>query len=287
MTPVFFNPRQEIDNDWVSIWKIAEFVSQSKRDYVLAPSARLEDIFRAHDPEWAMGVYHCKVSNGFGNKDPDVMDYIMASVGSFVEAAQHALKNGTVACSASQGFHHAGFQSAYGFCTFNGLMVSAVKQLKAGVDRVMIVDGDGHYGDGTDDIRETLGLEKRVTHIRRQDLGRPAQTRWEHSMWRSFFTDLIRQHRPGIIYYQAGADAWEDDPFNAGYLSKDGLAYRDRGMFQAAKNEGVPIAWNLAGGYADQKTIDIHLQTLKISDEVYHGTTDSTEVPRQRTEVIR
>lgn len=287
MTPIFFNPRQDIDNDWVSIWKIAEFVSQSKRDHVLAPPARLEDIFRAHDPEWAMDVYHCKVSNGFGNKDPDVMDYVMASVGSFIEAAQYALKNGTVACSASQGFHHAGFAGSYGFCTFNGLMVSAVKQLKAGVDRVMIVDGDGHYGDGTDDIREMMGLEKRVSHIRRQDLSRPAQTRWEYPMWRSFFTDLIREHRPGIIYYQAGADAWDEDPFGAGYLSKDGLAYRDRGMFEAAKNEGVPVVWNLAGGYADQKTIDIHLQTLKISDEVYHGTTDPTEVPPQRAEIIR
>ena len=52
----------------------------------------------------------------------------------------------------------------------------------------------------------------------------------------------------------------------------EGLAYRDRGIFTAAKTAEVPLVWNLAGGYAEdmQDTINIHLQTLRICDEVYY-----------------
>jgi len=54
----------------------------------------------------------------------------------------------------------------------------------------------------------------------------------------------------------------------------EGLAARDRGIFTAARDAEVGLVWNLAGGYAKpmQNTIDIHLQTLTISNEVYHAT---------------
>jgi acetoin utilization deacetylase AcuC-like enzyme len=92
-------------------------------------------------------------------------------------------------------------------------------------------------------------------------------------MWQSFAKGLIRSSKAGIILYQAGADAWDQDPYGAGYLSKEGLAARDRGIFTAAREAGVPLVWNLAGGYSKpmQDTIDIHLQTLAISDEVYYA----------------
>ncbi|NDH67265.1 MAG: hypothetical protein EBY22_05040 [Gammaproteobacteria bacterium] len=69
-----------------------------------------------------------------------------------------------------------------------------------------------------------------------------------------------------------GDDAWDLDPFNACYLSFDALGRRDHAVFAAAKAQGVPVAWNLAGGYADpmQKTIDIHLQTLRLSDSGFY-----------------
>jgi acetoin utilization deacetylase AcuC-like enzyme len=152
-------------------------------------------------------------------------------------------------------------------------MVVAAHQLRKGaVDQVLIIDGDGHYGDGTADIIDLLDFEGRVVNITRPDIGKPVQSHWNTEMWRSFAKDLIQSVKPGIILYQAGADAWDLDPYGAGYLSKEGLAARDRGIFTAARDAGVPLVWNLAGGYADpmQDTINIHLQTLAISDEVYY-----------------
>jgi uncharacterized Fe-S radical SAM superfamily protein PflX len=52
---------------------------------------------------------------------------------------------------------------------------------------------------------------------------------------------------------------------------------RDRKMFTIAKELRIPLAWNLAGGYqveengSIQKVIDLHLNTFKVCQEVYHA----------------
>ena len=42
-----------------------------------------------------------------------------------LSAAREALRCGAVAAAPCSGFHHAGYDKAEGFCTFNGLMVTA------------------------------------------------------------------------------------------------------------------------------------------------------------------
>jgi len=274
MTPIFYLPDQAVEHDWISTNKIPEFVRQSNRFPIQPPDLERSALYVAHERKYVDGVMDGTIANGFGNTDPMLARYALASVASLAGAVDHVLQgHSPVACSASQGFHHAHWDEGYGFCTFNGLMVVAAHQLRNGaVDQVLIVDGDGHYGDGTVDIIDLLDFEGRVAHITRPDIGCPIQSNWNAAMWQSFARDLIRTAKPGIILYQAGADAWDLDPYGAGYLSKEGLAARDRGIFTAARDAGVPLVWNLAGGYADpmQDTIDIHLQTLTISDEVYN-----------------
>lgn len=92
-------------------------------------------------------------------------------------------------------------------------------------------------------------------------------------MWLDWTHGLIEKHGPGIILYQAGADAWIHDPYGSGYLDRVQLAKRDRGIFLGAKEAGVPLVWNLAGGYSTpiEKTLAIHLETLTHSDKVYYG----------------
>jgi acetoin utilization deacetylase AcuC-like enzyme len=274
-TPIFHHPNQAVEYDSISTNKIPEFARQSGRSPIQPPDLEASALYAAHDRRYVNGVMDGTIANGFGNTDPALARYALGSVASLVGAAEHVLQGRSpVACSASQGFHHAHWDEGFGYCTFNGLMVAAVQQLRKGaVDQVLIIDGDGHYGDGTADIIDLLDFEGRVVNITRPDIGKPIQSNWNTEMWRAFAKDLIRATKPGIILYQAGADAWDLDPYCAGYLSKEGLAARDRGILTAARDAGVPLVWNLAGGYADpmQDTIDIHLQTLAISDEVYYG----------------
>jgi acetoin utilization deacetylase AcuC-like enzyme len=275
-TPVFYHPAQDVAFDFISVSKIPEFVRQSgaetRSDFEPYDRADFEE---AHDRKYVADVLANVVPNGFNRIDPELTNSLRYTSAGHWAAARHVLESGGVVCSATQGFHHAHWDEGYGFCTFNGLMITAMKALRSGVKNVLIIDGDGHYGDGTEDVLDHLMLRGRVKHITRPDIGKPIQSHWNAAMWESFAKELIRHSKAGIILYQAGADAWDRDPYGAGYLSKEGLAARDRGIFTAARDAGVPLVWNLAGGYANpmQDTIDIHLQTLAISDEVYHGKT--------------
>jgi acetoin utilization deacetylase AcuC-like enzyme len=276
-TPLFYHPDQDVVFDWISTKKIPEFVRQSDRRYYIPTPLTVDQIAVAHDPRFVRSVMDGSRENGFGNRNPEINRSLLASNGSFLAAAEYAVQHGGVACSASQGFHHAHWDHCYGYCTFNGLMVAAVHLLEryaTDIERVMIVDGDGHYGDGTDDIIRQMNLGYYVRHITRADLGHRRLVEASATKWKSYFEDLIQDHKPGIIMYQAGADAWDQDPYGVGYLSVKGLMRRDSGMFEAAKAAGIPLVWNLAGGYSDpmQKTIDIHLNTLSMSDRVYNAT---------------
>ena len=145
-------------------------------------------------------------------------------------AASFAFETG-VACAPVSGFHHAGYAAATMFCTFNGLMVAAVGLLRARrVRRVLILDCDFHYGNGTEEIIDRLGLASEFD----------------------------------LILYQAGADVHVDDPLG-GVLDSEQMRQRDRIVFEAAKRAGVPLAWDLAGGYQVpiSKVIRLHMATME------------------------
>jgi len=50
------------------------------------------------------------------------------------------------------------------------------------------------------------------------------------------------------LLYQAGADAHIDDPLG-GWLTTAQMRQRDALVFEAALGYGIPVVWNLAGGY--------------------------------------
>ena len=273
MTPIYYHPSQETTYEWISVAKIPAYVQQSGRDHEEFRPFDIGDLYAAHDPDFVRSVFAGETANGFGNTRADVNESLLASNASMYYAAMHALETGRVANSASQGFHHSHYSRCHGFCTFNGLMITTMRLLdERAVQNVLIVDGDAHVGDGTRDIINRMHVGGQVTNHDRVHFIEYTRPNWNLSEWMHYFDNLLRGTRAGIIMYQAGADAWEYDPLQAGYLSKEALATRDRALFTTARDQGIPLVWNLAGGYADpmQDTIDIHLQTLAISDEVYY-----------------
>ncbi len=176
-------------------------------------------------------------------------------------AARSAIQDGGVAIAPCSGFHHAGHASVGGFCTFNGLMVAACVLREEGLARqVGILDFDQHWGDGTEEIVTTLG----ASWVRHYSAG---------AIWHSpNQADRFLQTIPKIvetmsdcdvILYQAGADPHIDDPLG-GWLTLAQLRERDRIVFEQARRYGMPIAWNLAGGYQDplRNVLDIHDNTM-------------------------
>lgn len=159
----------------------------------------------------------------------------------------------------SDGFHHASFESGFGYCTFNGLLVAALALKAEGqVKRVGILDGDQHYGDGSAEIIAKLGIDW-IRHVSEEYAfasDAPQFFRQLPSVMRDF-ADC------DLLIYQAGADQHVDDPLG-GFLTTAELAERDRLAFSMAKKIGIPAVWNLAGGYQQPlpRELEIHRNTI-------------------------
>lgn len=222
------------------------------------PTSR-EQIALAHSPEYVEGILSCELMNGFRGRQRDVADSLPWTCGSLLSGAHGALSNGLVACSPSSGFHHAGYEAGYGYCTFNGLMVTALTLKAEGkVRRVGILDCDQHYGDGTTEIMATLNVDW-IRHV--------SQEHWSLDEAGPFIRQLPKVVRSfadcDLLIYQAGADPHLNDPLG-GFLTTAQLAERDRIIFSVAKSIGIPVVWNLAGGYQEPlaRVLEIHRNTM-------------------------
>lgn len=203
-------------------------------------------IMLAHDPQFVRGVLSGRLENGFGNHAADISASLTFTTGSMVAAAEHAVLHREAVCSPTSGFHHAEYATAMGYCTFNGLMVTALALKEAGlVNRVAILDCDAHYGNGTDQIIGKLGID----WIRHHTLGKhfyseenAANGKFE-TWLKSAISDCLDCD---LILYQAGADPHIWDPLG-GILSSEQMSWRDRQVFEQLGH--LPLVWNLAGGY--------------------------------------
>ena len=213
------------------------------------------------------GVLDCTAINGFGNNIKEVADSLPYTSGSFYNAAVHALSN-RVAMSPTSGFHHARYDSGGAFCTFNGLTITA-QLLKKNhkVKKIGIIDFDAHWGDGTDDIIKKLNI-KNIIHLSHNKVFRAFSLNGTALL--NLYKTLGVLKDCDILLYQAGADPHVNDPLG-GDLTTEEMFERDRTVFKFAKDNDIPIVWNLAGGYQSDfdKVLEIHENTLKACIEVY------------------
>ena len=75
----------------------------------------------------------------------------------------------------------------------------------------------------------------------------------------------MQKFKADLVIYLAGADPYLDDRFGRISLTKEGLAKRDRLVFQHLHQAGLPVAITMAGGYARkvQDAVDINFQTIQ------------------------
>ncbi len=223
------------------------------------------------------------IANGFGNKSEAVANSLRYTVGSIVAAAIHVLKKRdtepfNVAVSPTSGFHHAHYGHGGGYCTFNGLMAAAVEVHRLGLaERILILDGDHHYGDGTDNIIKHLGIDY-VTNL---TSGKSYKTAEEALK----LFDILPSHticstcadkKYDLILYQAGADIHVDDPLG-GILTTSQMRHRDKGVLWGASTREVPVVLNLAGGYQRDKNgslepvLELHRNTMDACIDTVYG----------------
>jgi len=194
----------------------------------------------AHDPAFVDALLDCQISNGFGNRSPAVAASLPYTSGSMLAAGLAALTNGIGAVSPTSGFHHAGYHSAGGFCSLNGLMVAALNL--PGV-RVGVLDLDAHDPNGVRDIVAQLGPSIPILHGKGTP---PTAERWLQKLPALIVEAFIECD---LLLVQLGADSHIEDDLGSGWLTSDQLRRRDEAVFSICRAIGLPLVWNLAGGY--------------------------------------
>jgi len=216
--------------------------------------------------------------------------------GGCLAAARRALQDGVSAALVS-GFHHACATHGEGFCTFNGLIVTADALVASGEIRTAaILDMDLHYGNGTaqlaamrphlfalsiygndfwdDCCYRDVSERQHADGANHVSFALPARCD-RHRLLATMeeALPLLTHPRPDVLLYQAGADPYFEDPYSPLKLDHEDLRARDRRVFEFAKQEGIPIAWVLAGGYTHDigKVVKVHLNTFAACAEIYGG----------------
>jgi acetoin utilization deacetylase AcuC-like enzyme len=151
-------------------------------------------------------------------------------------------------------------------------MVTALALKAEGASRIGILDFDMHYGNGTDDIIRKLECKEWVSHITAGAyFERPDQVDEFFAGLPNFIASM---KGCDVVLYQAGADPHINDPYG-GWLTTEELRLRDQKVFEGFHALGIPVAWNLAGGYQVEpdgsipKVLEIHDNTMRECVKVY------------------
>ena len=261
----------------------------SEGDFHLPHAASDLELARAHDIDYIQRVCRGELSEkaqkaiGFP-WSLAMIERSRRSAGATICACRAAIESQSVAANLAGGTHHAFRDHGEGFCVFNDAAVATrAMQAEGLARRVLIVDCDVHQGNGTaailagDDSVFTFSMhgarnypfDKEMSDL---DIELPDACgddayllHLDHGLATAF--DLAR---PDLVIYLAGADPYRDDRLGRLGLSFEGLAERDRRVFSRCRDDGVPVAVAMAGGYARQidDTVQIHTMTIRLAQTI-------------------
>ena len=182
--------------------------------------------------------------------------------------AELALQHG-IACNTAGGSHHARADGGAGYCVFNDVAVAArVLQARGRAQRMLVVDLDVHQGDGTarifagDPAVFTFSMHaERNFPVRKaqSDLDVPLPDGMADEAYLACLADhlpaLLARERPELVFYVAGVDPHGEDRLGRLALSDAGLARRDAYVLRCCREQQIPVAGVLGGGYADDMAV--------------------------------
>lgn len=239
----------------------------------------------AHHPKYVELVSRGQLSDHAQKEigfpwSPEMVERSRRSAGATIAACRSAIEQG-IAINLAGGTHHAYADHGAGFCVFNDAAVaSRLMQAERRVSRVAIVDLDVHQGNGTasilanDDSVFTLSLhgERNYPFEKEQsdlDVALPdGVTDAQYlAALQGALSQLMGRFDPQLIIYLAGADPHEGDRLGRMKLSLAGLAERDKLVFELGRQQKIPIAVTMAGGYGKniEDTVAVHIQTITLA----------------------
>lgn len=253
-----------------------------------SPVAEAADLLRAHTAGYVTamldGTVHKDIIRRIGLPwSETLVRRSRRTVGGAIAAARSALSTG-LSGQLAGGTHHAHRDFGSGFCVFNDLAVAALTLLEQGeANRIVVLDLDVHQGDGNAAILKSCAdvmvvslhgaknfpFRKVPSHL---DVDLPDGT--EDAGYHRALLDVlpaVADFRPDLLLYLSGADPLKQDRLGRLSLSFDGLAERDRIVFEFCRRRGLPVSIAIGGGYADpiSDSVTVYANTFRTAREVF------------------
>jgi len=241
-----------------------------------------EEIMRAHDPVYIHRLQNAELTAKEIRRvglpwSPEMVRRARYSAGATIAACRAALEDG-IAVNLGGGTHHAFSDHGQGYCWLNdSVIASRAIQAEGLVQNILIIDCDVHQGNGTAAIVKNdptiftfsiHGKNNFPYQKEKSDLDIALENDADDVVYLKALANGLKVSLNAagadLVIYLAGADPYKDDRFGRLALTKEGLAKRDRIVFQSCQEAGLPTAVTMAGGYARnvQDTVDIHFQTI-------------------------
>jgi acetoin utilization deacetylase AcuC-like enzyme len=244
-----------------------------------------EDVRLVHDAAYVEAVESGSLSADAQRRigfpwSPMMVERSRRSVGATLAAARHVLGcSDCIAANLAGGTHHAFRDRGEGYCVFNDVAVAASVLLRDGaIARAAVVDCDVHQGNGTAAIFRdqpavfTFSLHGAKNFPFRKETSDLDVTFEDGAGDDEYLAALAEHlprvldgHRPDVVFYLAGADPYEGDRLGRLKVTIDGLRTRDRLVFDACRERGIPVAVAMSGGYCPDvdAIVTIHTNTIR------------------------
>ena len=200
------------------------------------------------------------------------------------KCAEFAMEFG-IAMNIAGGTHHSFADRGEGFCLFNDIAIASNILLhRQMVSQILIIDLDVHQGNGTAKIFEheprvfTFSMHGEKNYPTRKevsnlDIGMPDKT--EDAAYldtlKKTLPKLLELVQPDFIFYLSGVDVLESDKLGRLSLTRKGCKERDRLVLQMCKDQSIPVAVSMGGGYSPLMTdiIDAHANTFRLAQDIF------------------
>lgn len=139
---------------------IAKTGLEDRLDVVKPRAATVDEVKAVHTPQHVEAMAAVAeagwgdAGGGFTPMNADSYELALLSAGSTLTCVERVLTGEADRAWAlgRRSGHHAWAEQGYGFCIFNNIAIGAAAAKRAGVERIAIVDIDGHHGNGTESI---------------------------------------------------------------------------------------------------------------------------------------
>jgi len=233
--------------------------------FVEAVECGKPDILKVHAERLVKEIESGNIFDNDTPAYPGIYNHALLSAGAAVKAMEICINSGgkdrAFSLMRPPG-HHAGRETAGGFCYFNNIAAAVKKSFSAGVSKAAILDIDCHHGNGTQDI--FMGDKKVIFASLHQvplypGTGLSSEKNCfnfplpPHTSEKKYLETLenaiseIMKFKPEALCVSAGFDTYKKDPITQMSLEKE--TYKKIAKMISSTN--LPRYAALEGGYSE------------------------------------